>query len=243
MTLDAVGSVVCFILSLFACLKPDEFDRKKDEITANLIKKARISVGFRNSMPEDRGLAGTVAISIKNYKIKVENNKQIVFYNITVKIKGEVYKVRRTYNQFDKLYISIRKHFPLETFPYMVFPPFPVFNNMNFDMDTKTTLLNEFLQALCCPEFMIEETLDFLNIQGDFRDNLAEEHEEVLEAEKTLMVSEIETESFSHRSVCSDQKQSIFEKSNKMHTNLHMYFSVKIFITELESRRTDYTVV
>lgn len=239
LVLDFVGIIECFGLTILALCKPNEFDKNKDEVSANLIKRARVSVGIRNSMPEDKGLAGAVLVSIKDYKIKVENNKKIVLYNITIKIKGEVYKIRRTYNDFDKLYKSIKKSFPIEIFPYMVFPQFPVFTNMNFTMEEKTLYLNDFLVSLCCPEFMLEETLNFLNIQGPFREKLLEEHEEVLETEKGLQVPEDGEGSYT-KSFISSQKVSIFEKSSKTHTNLHVYFQVKISIPESVSNKKIY---
>ena len=191
-------------------------------------------------MPTDRGLAGTVGVSIKDYKIKVENSKQKVLYNITVKIKGDTYKVRRTYSEFDKLYRSIRKNFPLDIYPYMNFPVFPIFAGSTLNTEEKTIQLNEFLNSLCCPEFMIEETLDFLNIHGEFREKLQDEHQDVIDQEKGINIIETEEIASLHKSFC-DNKVSVFEKSNKVHTNLHIYFQVSIEIMEI-SNKTDYII-
>lgn len=241
MIINCIGFLLTLMLSVLAVFKPNEFEKSKDDVSANLIKKARFSTGARFSTPEDRGLAGAVQLSIKNYKIKVENSKQIVLYNITVKIKGEVYKIRRTYHEFDRLYKSIRKSFPLEVFPYMSFPSFPIFTGMNLTLEQKTHALNEFLIGLCCPEFMLQETLDFLNIKGPFRDKLLEEHEEILEAEKAVTITEVDENTYGNKdSFSTDNRISIFEKSSKLHTHLHNFFQIKLNVTELANNKSEY---
>lgn len=234
---NTVGLILCLILTALCIIKPNEFTKSKDDVSANLIKKARFSVGVRNSTPEDRGLAGAVQVSIKNYKIKVENGKQIILYNISVKIKGEILKIRRTYNEFDKLYKAIRRSFPLEVFPYMTFPSFPIFSGTKLTIEQKTSALNEFLNGLCCPEFMLKETLDFLNIQGEFRDKLLEEHEEILEAEKAVAITEQDEVTYIRESFVSDNKISIFEKSNKIHSHFHFFFKLEISVQESGNKK------
>ena len=237
---DAAGIVICSILLLLIFIKPNEFSNTKDAISASLLKKCRISVGYRNSMPEDRGLAGAVIVSIKDYKLKVDKGKQTIFYNITIRVKGDTYKIRKTYKDFDKLYKSIRNSFPLGTFPYMSFPSFPIFAGTSLTMDEKTLALNDFLKSLCCPEFMTEETLDFLNIQGSFREKLSEEHQEITESEKCINISETEAE-HTNSSFVSSSKISVFEKSSKSHTNLHTYFEARLEYSEV-SNNTDYAI-
>jgi len=240
---NLIGLILCFMLTVLAVCKPNEFSKSKDDVSANLIKKARFSVGVRNSTPEDRGLAGAIEVSIKNYKIKVENNKQVVLYNITVKIKGEVSKIRRTYHEFDKLYKAIRRSFPLEVFPYMSFPSFPVFSGTKLTLEEKTSALSEFLNGLCCPEFMFKETLDFLNIKGEFRDKLLEEHEEILEAEKAVAITEQDEVGYSRESFIADNRISVFEKSNKIHSHLHCFFRLEISVNELAGNKKEFIVV
>jgi hypothetical protein len=241
--INIVSFIICLFLTCLAVVKPNEFSKNKDEVSANLIKKARFSSGARFSTPEDRGLAGAVHVSIKNYKIKVENTKQIVLYNITVKIKGEVYKIRRTYYEFDKLYKAIRKSFPLEVFPYMSFPSFPIFSGMNFSLEQKTFALNEFLIGLCCPEFMLQETLDFLNIKGNFREKLLEEHLEILEAEKAVTITEADECIYGNRdSFSTDNRISVFEKSSKVHTHFHNFFQIKLTVCESLNNKPEYTL-
>lgn len=242
--MSAIGVLLCMLLTVLALFKPNEFDKRKDEISANLLKKTRFSsVGHRKSVPEDRGLAGTVIVSIKDYKIKVEGGKQVVFYNISVKIKGQVEKVRRTYYEFDKLYKAIRKSYPVEIFQYMSFPQFPIFSGMGLTLEQKTEALNDFIAELCCPEFMLEDTLDFLNIQGPFRDKLLEEHDDIVEAEKAVTVTEAdEVHHAANNSFVGGNKISIFEKSSKMHSNLCIYFQVKLNILGTPSNKTQYEI-
>lgn len=179
-------------------------------------------------------------VSIRDYKLKVDKGKQTIYYNITIRIKGDSYKIRKTYKDFDKLYRAIRNNFPMETFPYMSFPSFPIFAGTSLTMDEKTLALNDFLKALCCPEFMTEETLDFLNIQGSFREKLSEEHQDIIESEKGLNIAEVEAE-HTNASFVSSHKVSVFEKSSKLNTNLHTYFKVRLEFIEA-SNKSDYVI-
>lgn len=224
------------MLTLFAIFHPNEFPPISEEtnITTPLRQRRGTNIvsPYRTVALGSSEVSGVVKVTIKDYKMKVENGKQIVYFNILVKFIGESQTVRRTYIEFDTLHKALRLKFPVDQFPYMAFPTFPLFR-ATFSLDQRMKELSAYLNDLCKPELMADELLDFLEIKGQPRKFLLDEHIKYSEAERCIDITNedgsarLDSYTFNHF-----QSQPDRAVSNEKNTYLNLQRYIKISIVE-----------
>ena len=168
------------ILSILSIIKPNEFTKSKLPYQESLVK-SRTESAFINKKYFD-----FISCKIHDYKIKTIEDRQVIIYNICIKINNDIQIVKRTYKEFEKLNASIRLIFPKELFPRMEIPNLPAADCLGLTIDQKIITLNEYLSKICVIDYFNETTLNFFGINGILRENILKEHYSVLDSESTF---------------------------------------------------------
>ena len=180
------SSLFSFCLCMFAIFKPNDFQivQEADYIEPSPFRVSKL-IGASNE-----NLLGLytpiVAVSIKDYKIKISNEKQLLKYIIIVKVDGKPHPVKRSYSEFESLHKYLKGKFTYKEYPSINLPAFPVFRSPGISLEHRMKVLCNYLEELCLPECMCQELLDFLEITGYEREVLYAEHKKVLEMHLNL---------------------------------------------------------
>jgi len=191
------GFLVTLILTCYAFVRPREFIAVDGNSLINQpqsrIIRVTSSLGKPYSFQEDIEIPQIrINTSIRDYKIKNENQKQVVYYNIIVSLYNSTHTVKRKYLDFDNIHKSLRRRFSQEEFPYLNFPAFPIFKSKSYPMEMRMKMLNDYLKEIVYPEFMTDELVEFLEIPSPSRESLLEEHKKFYEAERELDIQQEE---------------------------------------------------
>ncbi|CAG9318214.1 unnamed protein product [Blepharisma stoltei] len=242
---------ICCILAVYAVFRPNEFTLINNDpllYSRNMNQNRRTTVGRRKTVPEQEAEKKLFTTSIKECKIKTENNKQVVYFHIIVTSGGRTHTVRRTYAEFDSLHKTLRLKFPVDEFPYLDFPSFPRFHQNSYNLDYRMKALNDYLQELCFPEFMAAVFLDFLEINGHERTECLEYHNKVVNEERHLSIGSNDESGSRHGSVVANYYQPKFVYADEADTvqvpnyHLHSFINVKILKWIEERDHIEYAV-
>lgn len=256
----AVEKIVTFILAFFICcvlasyslFRPNEFSLMNTDPllyqTRNNNRIRRTTIGRRRTMmaSDDSPEIKLLTTSIKECKIKTENNKQNVYFSIIVSASGKNHTVRRTYAEFDSLHKNLRLKFPVDNFPYLDFPSFPLFHNNSYNLDQRMKALNEYLTELCFPEFMASVLLDFLEVHGAERACCLDTHNSIVNEERHLSIYSNESTMSRHGSFAVSYYQPQLTHTDETDAiqlpnyHLHSFINIKIIKWIEESSHVQY---
>ncbi|CAG9312983.1 unnamed protein product [Blepharisma stoltei] len=167
------------ILSIYSFCKPNEFSVYSVEplLRQNSNNLPTRKNSKKNSvLPQEDFEPQLIHTAIKECKVKTENNRQVVYYHIIVTIGADTHTVRKTYQDFETLHNNLREKFPRYEFPNLEFPKFPITMSGSANIDERKQALDEYLSNLCFPEFMNDELLNYLKIEGHSRTACMEAH-------------------------------------------------------------------
>lgn len=116
-------------------------------------------------------------VAILDYKIKMENAKPVVYYNIQVSISGSKYVIRRTSADIELISKILQDRIEQLHIEGLTFPELAEFSSRENSMSKIIDELDRFLKEACKPIYMFEELCDFFEIPSEFRDSIkAERH-------------------------------------------------------------------
>ncbi|CAG9318098.1 unnamed protein product [Blepharisma stoltei] len=183
-----MGWCASTILSLYSFFKPNEFtviylepllfQTHNNNIAGRQNSKRRSVIALEELETK------LITTSIKECKVKTEKNRQVVYYHIIVTVGNDTHTVRKTYPDFECLHNSLREKFPKTEYPNLEFPKFPMTMSGSAKIDERKHALDEYLGNLCFPEFMIDDFLNFLHIEGQGRTTCIEAHKKIMGEER-----------------------------------------------------------
>lgn len=166
----AIQIIFCFILSMYAVLRPNEFVTI-GEYDYSLVRRLTRKLTANTMLTDQVELP---KISIKSYKIKENFNE--TYFTIISTIKFESFVAKRTVADFENLQKFILGKFNADLYPNMSIPNFP--NIFPYSTEDRMKIFAEYLNALASPEFMLNEVLDFLEVVDPWKENLMKKDEE-----------------------------------------------------------------
>ena len=176
--------VSCFILTIYAIRRPNEF-LIIDDMDFTFLRRStrKTMLGSSSSDSFDH-----LKTSIKSYKIKQEEGKTIIYFNIASTTDSKTFITKKTIQEFDALNHHIYEAFPSAAYPNMSIPSLNILPTQ--ELEDKVTILNEYLNSLSLPEFYSQYFLDFLGITGKQKNVLLKQHEEIMKNEENIERSE-----------------------------------------------------
>jgi hypothetical protein len=132
-------------------------------------------------------------VSIKSYKIKQEEGKSTIYFNLTSVIKSNTFTSKRTLQEFDTLNKHLIDSFPQSAYPNLKIPSLTLLPSQG--LEEKVSILNEYLSGFSLPEFFSQFSLDFLGISGSSRAILLRQYEEIMKNEEKVERSEFRSNS------------------------------------------------
>ena len=169
----------CCLLSYYALFRPNDYLVISDDMHLKLHPKYLID-DIENETNDSEII---FKVNITGYKIKQIKNSSIIHYNINISINDSVITISRSLIDFEALDKSLREKFsPIES-PNLKFPEFSITFLRNCNIDDRGQALCTYLNALCGAEFffMTPDLLNFLHIEGNYRDLLTFKHSQNIE--------------------------------------------------------------
>ena len=228
--------ISCCLLSYYAVFRPNDFSIINTEVYYLLEPTPRPP---QDEVSETRDSEIKFKLSITGYKIKQVMNSSIIHYNINICINETARTISRSLMDFEFLDKSLREQFSGNNFP-----DFFISSLRNSNVDERGQVLCAYLSALCCPEFMTPDLLNFLQIEDNYRDILTYKH---MQAVKELSVtpestprSESTLQFYHHRPATIGPVETTIKASS------HLQWIVKISIPsyrlEESTQSTDFYV-
>ncbi|OMJ77834.1 hypothetical protein SteCoe_22502 [Stentor coeruleus] len=170
--------LICLLLTFYSIFLPNDFT----VITANVyLKLKRSSILFDGTGNESTDEQINIKASISGYKIKQVSASSIVHYKITVALNALKYTVSRSLFDFEELDKTLREKFPKSLYPNLNFPSFHVEHLRKLSPDERGIELNKYMVGVVCQDFMTPDLLNFLQIEGNYRDILMLQHSQMAE--------------------------------------------------------------
>eukprot|EP00359_Climacostomum_virens_P003876 CAMPEP_0204900454 /NCGR_PEP_ID=MMETSP1397-20131031/2481_1 /ASSEMBLY_ACC=CAM_ASM_000891 /TAXON_ID=49980 /ORGANISM="Climacostomum Climacostomum virens, Strain Stock W-24" /LENGTH=469 /DNA_ID=CAMNT_0052068605 /DNA_START=396 /DNA_END=1805 /DNA_ORIENTATION=+ len=167
LALYIVNAIVGGILTYILITRPDDF-----------FKLNNVYVSF-NKLPADFRSDSVVLeidsskflnVDICDFKTKLGLEQvPVVYYNITVKTSTSIHTVKRTYADFLELNNSLTK-----VFHWVSLPDLPKFDSARDPITYRMKELTNYLDAVCLPEVICVELLDFLGLDEPQRSQLSD---------------------------------------------------------------------
>jgi hypothetical protein len=154
-SLYLLSAVLAALLTYVFSARPDDFmqSSKLYESYTKLQDKEE------SSIPEGDS-SKMLKVEICDFKTKVGPDQvPAVYYNITVKTSSSVSTVKHTYAEFIELNSSLTK-----ALHWLKLPDLPKFDSSRDPITFRMTQLARYLDALCLPEVISGELLDFLGV-------------------------------------------------------------------------------
>jgi PX domain len=164
---------ITILLSFYSIFRPNDFAVISNEM---YLKLKRPSLLFDDTTNKSLENKITLDINITGYKIKQVLNTSVINYNINVAVNDTTYGISRSLADFEALDRAMRKTFSINCFPNLTFPDFNLEVLRKMNAVERGDLLCKYLKALCFSEFMTPDLLNFLQIEGNYRDLLSCKH-------------------------------------------------------------------
>ena len=229
--------VSCCLLSYYAVFRPNDFSViNSPPVYYPLERKPR-------PLPDEANISRDSEInfklSITGYKIKPVMNSSIIHYNINICINDTARTISRSLMDFEFLDKSLREQFSGNSFP-----DFSISTLRNSNVEDRGQALCVYLSSLCCSDFMTPDLLNFLQIEGNYRDILTYKH---MQAAKELHVaSEFTPRSESTIQSYHYRPPALVSSETNIKTSSHLQWIVKIsipsFRLEESTQSTDFYV-
>ena len=174
----SITIILNLILSFYSLFKPNDFAIISEDMYIKLRKSTLL---FNDPGNESIEKVLLLTINISGYKIKNVMNTSTIHYNINICVNNLNYYVSRTLVDFYSLDRALRENFPKSDFPNLIFPEFSMDLLKKCTIEERAAMLGAYLQVLCSAEFMTSDLLNFLQIEGDYRDSLAYKHNLIIE--------------------------------------------------------------
>lgn len=212
----------CALLSYCAVLKPDDFKPFETNMYEKLRKSRNSLTGIRAELSVNEI---KFKVNITGYKIKQVSNSKIINYNIHVTLNETTHNIYRSLTDFEALDNSLREKFAKSKF--YAFPQFSMLELRGLDVDNRGKTLCTYLTSVCREEFMSPDLLNFLQIEGNYRDLLTYKHDLILEEKIRSGESYSRTES-----VLADyySPRPVVPQQIKKSTPAHLQWVVKVSI-------------
>jgi PX domain len=149
-------------LTYYALFRPEDFIVSSQQYKKSLVVDIK--------QLENEGTR--IFVSMVGYKIKEHNGSKSCYYEIIVSVNGITHKVSRTYAEFDSLHRAFFKFASVEMSQAVDIPELPNFLQQKLTSEEKTAALGEYLNTICSQNYFTVELLEFLNIQGDTKENI-----------------------------------------------------------------------
>lgn len=159
--------IICCLLSFYSIFRPNDFVITSPELYKRLKKSTML---FEESGLETEDIV--IKANIIGYKIKQVQSITLLLFNVNISVNGVLHSVSRSLADFEALDLGLREKFPKSQYPNLNFPEFQRELLRKEDPSTRAKLLNVYISALCCSDFMTSELLNFLQIEGNCRDLL-----------------------------------------------------------------------
>lgn len=164
--------VICALLTYYSVFRPNDFSVITNEMYQKLNKS---SFSFDDRQNEANDSEINFRVNITGYKIKQVMNSSSIHYSINVQINESVRTISRSLVDFEFLDKSLR-----EQFAGRGFPDFSIIALRNFNVDERGQALCSYLTALCNVDYMTPDLLNFLQIEGNYRDILTYKYSQTI---------------------------------------------------------------
>ena len=174
----SLSILLCLLLSFYSIFRPNDFSMVSADLFAKLKRSAML---FDDT--DSGGLDEEIVLtaSIAGYKSKEVQNSFFIKYNINITINEKKYCISRSLSDFEALDKALREKFPRVDFPNLKFPEFSVEILRKCNTEERGTILGKYLSFLCKDDFMTPDLLNFLQIEGNYRDLLSYKYNLLLE--------------------------------------------------------------
>lgn len=170
--------IICLLLTFYSIFLPNDFTMITPDVYLKLKKS---SILFDDTGNESTDEHINIKAGISGYKIKQVSATSIVHYKITVTLNILKYTISRSLFDFEELDKTLREKFPKSLYPNLNFPNFHVEHLRKVSPDERGVELNKYLTGVVCQDFMTPDLLNFLQIEGNYRDILMLQHSQMAE--------------------------------------------------------------
>ena len=175
--LYGVSIVISIVLFSYAIFRPDDFTVIPHDMFFKL-KRSSLVFDEGNESIEDNI---QIKIRVGGYKIKPILNTSVIHYNFNIGINDTFYSISKSLIDFESLDKALRGKFPKDDFPNLKFPEFSMELLRKYETKERGDELCKYLNSICKPDFMTPDLLNFLQIEGNYRDLLTYKHNLVIE--------------------------------------------------------------
>lgn len=173
-----ISILICTVLSFYSVFLPDDFTVISDDLYIKLKRSALLFDDSETDLTKEEVM---LRVSIAGYKIKQIQNTSYIQYNLNITVNNTNYKISRSVADFEALDQALREKFPKADFPNLEFPEFSPEVLRKCSTEERGNLLGKYLAFLCHDDFMTPDLLNFLQIEGAYRDILTHKHNLMLE--------------------------------------------------------------
>lgn len=160
-----INTLLAVAMTYIITARPDDFFHSKN-LSVSLVRDAPAS--STDFMPEDG--SELLSVEISNVKTRMTSDQvPVVHYSITVKTNQMSATARRTYADFIEMHKTLEKKYNR-----MKLPKLPKFDATRDPVAQRMIALSNYLEAICLPELMGPELLDFLSVEEPLRAQVLE---------------------------------------------------------------------
>ncbi|OMJ87315.1 hypothetical protein SteCoe_11001 [Stentor coeruleus] len=172
-----VVTSISLFLAFLALFRPNDFT----VISPNFPEKLEENFIVKDEGGIDKKLDEiSLRISYTRYKIRQMQNSSLIQYKVNLNINTSIIHITRTLNDFEGLDRLLKSKFARGQIHARSFPEFPTEKLRSSSINERGQALCEYLNNLLSIEFMTPELIDFLNIEGEYRDILTLKHSQLI---------------------------------------------------------------